>query len=110
TSGPTAPNGVLTACIIGQPGCVPSPPLDRTYLSGWTAPNVGTVLTYSGYRVPVAPLTDSCAPSSPTPGGSCLVTPTTPDAATLFLVEGQQLPDGKSLTYWVKANLDDGSK
>jgi hypothetical protein len=98
TIGPTAPNGVLTACIIGA-GCATPPPVDRTYLSGWSTPNVGTVVHYSAFRVTGAVVQ----------AGSVLVG-ATPDAATTTLIDNEELPNGVPFTYWVKANLDDGSQ
>ena len=88
----------LTACVIGVdcPPGAPESPLHRTYLT-WKPPTFGTVTFYRIYRKIDDDLVTEYTE----------ITPTEPTADTSF-VDTEELPNGETFLYRVRARYDDG--
>jgi hypothetical protein len=101
------PANTFKACVIGGPnpsGCTPGPtvpttPLHRRYLT-WTAPNVGTVATWSVYRLLGATVTPQST--------KVLLTSTLAGSATSY-IDTEELPHGVKYTYLIVPHFTDGA-
>jgi VCBS repeat-containing protein len=99
----TPPNE-FTACVIGVNCQGSGTPLHAVSL-GWTAPNVGGVLTYDVYRVAgdtLVPGQDWTAVGQPVASA--------PGSTAYSLVDTSQLSNGASYTYFAVATYADGIK
>lgn len=98
----------LTACVLGgsllQQGCpAAASPLHRIRLD-WAAPNVGSVASYSVYRVAGPVVTPADIVAGNLIGGAPVPAPTT------GLVDPEELPNGVVFTYVVIATFTDASR
>jgi hypothetical protein len=106
-AGPGYPRNV-NGNLVGSPACVgASTPLHRVKAT-WKAPNVGNVALYHLFRVTGATITAGSVPVeilpalTPAAAGCALV------GQTCTQVDGEELPDGLQVTYYVKADLTSG--
>lgn len=99
-----APPNNVKACVLGTVNCPQGAgePLHRVKIT-WKAPNVGTVSTYSVYRVQGSSVSVSSVPVA--------VTGTVVSAGGQFsMIDPTELPQGVSFTYFVMANFSGGTK
>ncbi len=103
-----APPSEVRACVIDGVTCLSPTTAANTgrVRLDWKLPHAGSPLRFFLYRVQGDRVTPASVVETVAPADGIAVTP---GQAAFVLVDGQELPDGRSFTYFAKALFPDGA-